>query len=331
VRRLLHLAPSLIAVALIGTSCASPVAPEAARIFRIGYLSGTGLTDTTASIEPLRQALRDLGYVEGKNLTIDIRAADGNVDQSPALAAELVARNPDLILVRGVPQATALKKATSSIPIVGVAIRNPVESGLAASLARPGGNLTGVASTGAETTQRRLQLLREVVPGAARIAFLYEPANPVGVQVFQEAQKVATTLGVELLPIAPRAPEDLTGLLAAARGTHPDAMFVMVSALTISQRSQILNFLAENRLASVTGTNRTFVDGGALIYYDADEAELMRKAAGYADKILKGANPSDLPIEGPSKFELIINMKTAKALGLTIPQAVLAQATELIQ
>lgn len=321
----------LVALLFIASGCASLVVPAAARVYRVGYLSGTGLADTTTSIAPLRQALRDLGYVEGKNLTIDVRAAEGNVDQSPALAAALVATSPDVILVRGVPQATALQNATSSIPIVGVALRNPVESGLAASLSHPGGNLTGVASTGAETTQRRLQLLKEIVPSAARIAFLYEPANPIGVQVYQEGQTVAATLGLELQPIAPRNPEDLTSLLASARGARPDAMFVMVSALTNSQRPQILDFLAQNRLPAVTGTNRSFVEGGALLYYDADESDLMRKAAGYVDKILKGARPGDLPIELPSKFELVLNMRTAKALGLTVPQSVLAQATEVIQ
>lgn len=317
--------------AVLLNACAGALSPAPPKVYRIGYLAGTSLAETTASIEPLRRALRDLGYVEGRNLSLEIRAAEGSVERSPALAAELVAMNVDVILVRGVPQALALKKATSTIPIVAVAIRDPVENGLVASIARPGRNITGLTSTGAETTPRRLQLLQEVVPGAVRVAWLFEPSNPASVRGYEEGRGAAAALGIELLPVEARVPEALAGSLEAAVRGHPDAIYVNVSALTLGQRARILDFLAANHLPATTTTSRTFVDGGALMYYEADEVEVFKRAASYVDRILKGANPADLPIEMPSKYELIINMKTAKALGLTIPPSVLAQATELIQ
>lgn len=327
-RRLL--CASVVVVALLG-GCAGPLSPAQPKVYRIGWLAGSAQADTATQVDAFRQALRELGYVEGRNISLEIRYAEGHAERDPALAAEIVALRPDLIVVRTLPEALALKQATSTIPIVLLGGVEPVAGGLVASLAQPGGNITGASGTGPEVAQRRLQLLRETVPAASRIAYLVDASNAQQVRDYQEALSVAAALGIELQQLEVRAPEDFADAFAAVGRGHPDAIYVGSGPLISSQRPRILDFLAASRLPSMITGARDWVDRGALMYYNRDDAESNTRAAGYVDRILKGANPADLPIAKPSKFDLIINLKTAKALGLIIPPSVLAQATELIQ
>ncbi len=319
--------------AVAGTALAVCAGPPSApqKVYRVGYLSGSTQAETAAEIDAFRQAMRQLGYVDGRNLEIEIRWAEGNAEREPALAAELLALKPAVIVVRAVPEALVLKRATSTIPIVLAGTPDPVENGLVASLARPGGNITGAWSVGPEATQRRLQLLKETVPGAARVGYFFDASNAVQARGYQQAQSAAPSLAIELLPVEVRSAQDFPDAFAAAERLHLDAVFVGGGALMSTQRSQILAFLTANRLPAITPSTRDYVDNGALLSFGEDGVDAVLRAVPYVDRILKGANPSDLPIEKAAKFDLIINMRTAKALGLTIPASVLAQATELIQ
>jgi putative ABC transport system substrate-binding protein len=319
------LGTSVVALVLVG-ACAGPLAPAPAKVYRIGWMVNSQTEGR--SIDTFRQSLRDLGYIEGGNLSLLIGDDVGSAERAPAIASELVAQHCDAIVVAAVAEALALKHATSTIPIVLAGLVNPVETGVVTSLARPGGNVSGIA--GVPLAQRRLQLLKESVPGAARVGFLYDAADPNGPMEYQGARNAAAGLAVELLPLAVRRSEDLAEAFAAADRAHVDAMYVGGGPLLNGQRTTIVDFLSARRLPAMASM-RSFVDGGALIYYNSDTVETYSAAAGYVDRILKGANPGDLPIAKASKFLLTINMKTAKALGLTIPPSVLAQATELIQ
>jgi putative ABC transport system substrate-binding protein len=320
---------SMVVVALL-SGCAGPLSPSP-KVYRIGWLAGSTQAETATEIEAFRQALRELGYVEGRNFSLEIRYAEGHAERNSALAAELVALRVDVLLTIGLPEALTLKQATSTIPIVIADVPDPVENGLVVSLARPGGNITGPAWAGAEIAQRRLQLLKETVPGASRVAYLFDASNPSQVRLYQEARSAAATLGIELQPLEVHAPRDFADAFATIGRAHPDAIDVGGGALFGSQRPQILDFIAASRLPSMTAGARDYVDRGALMYYAPDLVQIIRRAAAYVDRILKGANPADLPLEKPTKYDLIINMRTAKALGLTIPPSVLAQATEVIQ
>jgi putative ABC transport system substrate-binding protein len=313
------------------SSCVGPLSPAPPKAYRIGWLTvGTQVEPT--QIAAFRAALRDLGYVEGRNYNLEFRAAEGHAERLPALAAELVALKCDVILARDPSGVLALKQATTSIPIViAGGSTDPVGDGLVASLARPGGNVTGAMSGRPGINSRRLQLLKEAVPAASRVAYLVDASSPQSVEQYQEAQGAAATLAIELVPLEVRSPEDLAGAFTTAGRAHPDAIFVGGFGIIVSQLPKIVDFLVTSRLPAMTQSTRVYVDYGALMYYGADLVDLTRTAAGYVDRILKGASPADLPIEQPTKYELIINMKTAKALGLTIPPSVLAQATELIQ
>jgi putative ABC transport system substrate-binding protein len=317
-------------VLIVGCGISSP-STVSTKLYRIGWLAGSSQAGAAPQIDGFRQAMRDLGYIEGQNFSLDVRYADGQTtERDPALAAELVALKPDVLVVRAVPEAQALMKATTSIPIVlaGPA-SDPVADGLAASLGHPGGNVTGTVASG--LSARRLQVIKEAVPTAARIAYLVDVTNPAIVRAYEEMRSVAPGLGVEVLPIEVRAPEDVATGLNAAERVRLDAIVVGGGPILSSQRARTLEFVAANHLPSITGDNRAYVDAGALMYYNVDESETYRTTARFVDLILKGANPASLPIEQPSKYVLIINLKTAKALGLTIPASVLAQATELIQ
>ena len=319
----------VVGVALISACAGSPA--TAPKVYRIGWLSGSTQADTAAQVDAFRQAMRQLGYIEGGNITFEVRYADGFLERDAALAAELVALKVDVIVTRTTPETLALKQATSTIPIVAAGVIDPVEIGLVASLARPGGNITGPTGGGADVAQRRLQLLKEAVPGASRVAYLLDASNPSQVRTYQAAQAAAPGLGIDLQPFEVRTPGDFSGAFATIGRTPPDAITLSGSALLRSQLPKILDYIAASRLPSMTGSDRAYVDGGALMYYNRNEGELSTRAASFVDRIFKGANPAELPMEQPSKFDLIINMKTAKALGLTIPPSVLAQATELIK
>jgi putative tryptophan/tyrosine transport system substrate-binding protein len=321
--------------ALSGTLAALPFtaeAQQAGKVPRIGFLVAASASDSAFErwIEAFRQGLRDLGYVEGRNIVIEYRYADERYERLPALAAELVRLKVDVIVSHGTPGPLAAKQATSAIPIVTTTAGDPVAAGLVASLARPGGNVTGLSFMAPEMGGKRLQLLKEILPGLSRVAVLWNAANPYASLVVREMEIAATTLGVQLQSLVLRGPDDFAGALAAAATGRAGALTVVEDPLMTTRRSQIVDFAAKSRLPAIYGP-KEFVDAGGLMSYGVNAADMYRRAATYVDKILKGAKPADLPIEQPTKFDLVINLKTAKALGLTIPPSLLGRADEVIQ
>ena len=280
--------------------------------------------------DALLDGLRERGYREGQNLVFERRFSEGNAERFPELAAELIRLRVDCIIVPTTPAALAAKHATQTIPIVMTAAIDPVGAGLVASLARPGGNLTGLSSLGPELSGKRLELLKEVVPGLTRVAVLWNAANPANVSVWQETQAAAGVLGLLLQSQDVRGPQDLEGAFALTAQARPDALLVLPDSLLNMHGQQIVEFATQQHLPSMVG-RREPVRAGGLMYYRSSVPERFRRAADYVDRILKGAKPADLPVEQPMKFELVINLKTAKALGLTIPPHILFQADEVIQ
>jgi ABC-type uncharacterized transport system substrate-binding protein len=296
---------------------------------RIGWLSSTSAANGLLNLEALRAGLRELGYVEGQNITVEPRWADGRVERLPQLAAELARLPVDVLCTAGGQASGAAKQATSTIPIVFGSVAFPDRSGLVASYPRPGGNITGVAFIGPEYG-KRLELLREAHPKLARVALIYNPDNPGSVLALQETQRWATTMGVRLEPHEFRGPHDFERVFRAIAEKRPDALMTTADSLIVSYRTPIVDFAAKQRLLSMYPL-KEFVDAGGLMFYGGSIPEMFRRAAYYVDKILKGAKPSDLPVEQPTKFDMVINLKTAKALGLTIPQSLLVRADEVIQ
>ena len=322
-----------------GGVLAAPLAAEAqqaARVARIGYL-----TPNLAAGPHLRdaflQGLRDLGYVEGRNVVIEYRDeyrdAEGKRERLPALAAELVALKVDVILAEGGTLGPRVAmQATRTIPIVFVA-GDPVGSGLVTSLARPGGNVTGLSSIGPELVGKRLQLLKQTIPGVDRVAVLRQPTalgEGVAKDMLKAADVAARALGVKPQFIEARGPDEFARAFSDITSARVGALTLLPANLFLREHGRLVDLAAKNRLPAVY-TSREFVDAGGLMSYGPNQPDLFRRAATYVDKILKGAKPGDLPVEGPTKFELVINLKAAKALGLTIPQSVLAQANEVIQ
>jgi len=307
---------------------AAPLAPGAqprSKVPRIGILP--------SMVPPLKdaflQGLRELGYVEGQTIAIEYRD-EQRIERFPDVAAELVRLKVDVIVTYGVAATRAAKAATETIPIVMVGVGEPVRTGLVASLARPGGNITGSTVIGVELGAKRLQLLKEIVPHVARVAVLWNPANPAQPLHFESIQAGARALGVTLLSVEVRSPDEFEGAFAAMTRQRPDA-FIMTGDFMHQEHSRwIVDFMAKSRLPAMYQL-REHVEAGGLMGYGASFPELSRRAATYVDKILKGAKPADLPVEQPTKFELVVNLKTAKALGLTIPQSVLIRADEVIQ
>jgi putative ABC transport system substrate-binding protein len=280
--------------------------------------------------EAFRQGLRELGYKEGQDIVIETRAAEGRSGRMSALAAELVQRNVDVILTTGTTATQAAKRATSTIPVIMTFVSDPVEAGLVASLARPGGNITGLTNLGPELSGKWLELLKQLAPKASRVGVLMNPATrPHGVLV-KEMIGVAKTLALELQPVDVRDANALAAALAALKKARPDALIVLLPRASGDQQKRILEFAATQRIPAIYHW-REFVDAGGLAYYGANIEEMYRGAATYVDKILKGAKPGDLPVEQPTKFELVINLKTAKALGLTIPPSLLLRADQVIE
>jgi len=303
-------------------------AQQPANIPRIGYL---GSTSVSARTEAFRQGLRELGYVEGKNIVIEWRRHEGKVDRLPALAAELVRLKVDIIITAGAPAARAAKEATPTIPIVMTQVGDPVGSGFVASLAQPGGNITGLSTLAPELSGKRLELLKEVVPKLSRVAVFGTSTNPDNAPSLKEVEFAAKGLGVKLqcLNVLDRKDSE-TAFQAAVKG-RAEAVLMMVSGpVANSQRPQIAELAAKSRLP-VIYSGRTDVEAGGLMTYGVNNADLDRRAATYVDKILKGARPADLPVEQPKKFELIINLKAAKQIGLTIPPNLLARADKVIR
>jgi putative ABC transport system substrate-binding protein len=318
-------------ITLIGGSVAAwPLAAHAqqsGKRYTVGRLSA-------GSINPLSdvftEALRELGWVEGKNVVFEWRYAEDRLERLPELAADLVRLNVDVITTPGTLAPLAAKRATSTIPIVMISAGDPLGSGLVASLARPGGNVTGMSLMVPDLGGKRLELLKQVLPQLARVAVLWNSANPYSAIVFKETQVAGSTLGIEVQSLEVRGPDDFDGAFEAARRQRPDALATVEDPLTLDHRKLIAGFAAGQWLPSLHGT-KEFAAAGGLISYGADLADVVRRSAGYVDKILKGATPADLPVQQPTKFELAINLKTAKALGVTIPDKLLALADELIE
>jgi putative ABC transport system substrate-binding protein len=318
--------------AIVAGVAASPITARAQqptmKMHRIGYLSSSGLPHL---VEGFRQGLRELGLVEAQNLVVDYRFAEGNFERLPDLAAELVRLKVDVIVAVPTPAAVAAKNATDTIPIVMISVGDPVGLGLIASLARPGGNVTGLSyGVGLETIAKGLELVKEIVPDVRRVAILSNPANPAQALAIRDVEVAAVPLGLQLQLLEARRAEDFDGAFAAMAKEHVDALLVVAEGLFLRHRARLADLSVKNRLPSIHGI-RENVEAGGLIHYGPDLLAQTRRAGVYVDKILKGAKPADLPVEQPTKFELVINLKTAKALGLTVPASLLARADEVIE
>ena len=305
-------------------------AQESGKVWRIGFLGGASASSTTPRVEALRRGLRELGYVEGRNLTIEFRWAEGNAARLPALAAELAKLKVDVIVSEGTSATIAARRTTTTIPIVFSVAGDPVGTGLVSSLARPGGNVTGLTDIAPEMAGKRLELLREAAPGATRIAALWNPANSSSELHMKDTEAAGRTLGLAVRSIEVRDVNRLDGAFATAVRDRAGAVVVLADAALFGRRDQIAQLAAKNRLPSIAWT-REFAKSGCLMIYGPNVVEMHRIAATYLDKIFKGARPGDLPVEQPTKFELVINLKTAKTLGLTIPPSLLQRADEVIQ
>ena len=318
-----------------GSLLAAPLAAEAQqanKIARIGWLSGN-MANNPQLPEAFRQGLRDLGYVEGRNVVIEYRDAGGNFERLPALAAELVALKVDVILAGGTPHAVAAKRATRTIPIVFAGATGPVENGLVASLARPGGNATGLSNLGQELVGKRLEHLKQAVPGVSRVAVLWQPGafgDRTEKGSRKEAEVAARALGVRVQFVEARGPENFDRAFSEMTTARADALIVLSSSMFFTERRRLVALAGKNRLPAVYAA-RDFIEAGGLMAYGPNLADSFRRAATYVDRILRGAKPAELPVEEPTTFELIINLKTAKALGLTIPASLLARADQVIE
>jgi putative tryptophan/tyrosine transport system substrate-binding protein len=324
----------LLWISLAG-ALAAPVAAEAqqaARVARIGYLAAN-LTASPHLREAFLQGLRDLGYVEGRNVVIEYRDAAGKYERFPALVTELVSLKVDVIVVTSTPAAVAVKQATRTIPIVFTWAADPVGSGLVTSLARPGGNITGLSILAPDLVGKRLELLKQALPEVSRVAALWHPGDYVErmeKDMLTEADRAARALGLRLQVVEARGPEDFDRAFSDMTRARADAVTVQSTNIFFIERRRLVDLAAKNRLPAMYLT-REFVDAGGLMSYGPNVADLHRRAATYVDKILKGAKPGDLPVEQPTKFELVINLKAAKALGLTIPRLVLERADKVIE
>ena len=315
-------------IAGLGSAAAWPVISRAQseRIWRVGYLAGSGASTEKIPfvlLEAFRLKLQQLGYVEGKNLRLDIRFARGDYARLPALAAELVALAPDVIVSGSTVTTSVLKPATTSIPIVMASTSDPVAAGFVKSLSNPGGNVTGLSNQSLDFTAKSLELLHAAVPNARRIAVLRSP-NPIHEAMIKEAEDAAAALNLAIIPVMARTPADLDETFITIHNENCDALFVLTDA-----RSGIVELAEKWRLPAIYGLSE--VDRGGLLSYGPDYQELWRRAAVYVDRIIKGANPADLPVEQPTRLELQVNLKTAKKLGLMIPDSILARADEVIE
>jgi|SRR5690242_15626254 putative tryptophan/tyrosine transport system substrate-binding protein len=313
---------------------AAPLIAQAQRpvkVYRIVYLGNSTAALEAELVDAFRQGLRNLNYVEGQNFVIEYRWAEGRNDRFPGLVAEAVRLQADVILTSGTPATLAAKEGTRTIPIVTAAMGDPISAGVVPSLARPGGNITGLASMSPEIDGKRLELLKELVPGVSRIAVLWNPTNPNNVARINHIQAAAKTLRLTLEPLVGAGDsQDLEKGFAAIVAARAEALIVESDRALLAHRAQIADFATRRRLPALY-PYREFVQAGGLVSYAPSYPAMFRRAATYVDKILKGAKPADLPVEQPTTFELVINLKTAKALGLKIPQSLLQRADEVIQ
>jgi putative ABC transport system substrate-binding protein len=303
-------------------------AQQSGTIPRIGFLVSSTPANYVTRIETFRQGLRELGYIEGKNINIEYRYAEGKEDRMREIVAEFVSQKVDLIVTAA--NATAAKNATKTIPIVFAAIADPVASGIIDSLAKPGGNLTGLTVLAPELTGKRLELLKEAAPKITRVAFLWNPSNRGDQDLFREAQAASQILGLQLLSLEVTSINDFDNVFATATKERVNALTMTLNPLINTYRPKILDFVAKNRMPAIYGVP-DIVEGGGLMSYGPDYAEHFRRLATYVDKVLKGAKPADLPVEQPTKFEFVINLKTAKQISLTIPPNLLARASKVIK
>jgi putative ABC transport system substrate-binding protein len=312
---------------------AAPLAAEAqptVKVHRIGFL-GNSTPDLEANlVGPFREGLRELGYVEGRNIVIEYRWAEGQYERFPVLIAELLARKVDVIVTAGTPATQAVKKATTSIPLVMVAVGDPVATGIVASLRRPGGNITGLTSISEDLEGKRLELLREVLPTVSRVAVLWNPNNQTLLAELKEIRAAAQPLGMKLQALEVRTPGELEETFKALVRERPGALLVMADRLFLHNRQRIMDFATKQRLPVVPG-HPELVEAGGLMSFGPSYPGMHRRAATYVDKILKGVEPADLPVERPTTFDLVINLKTARVLGLTIPPSLLQRADQVIE
>ena len=318
-----------LALALLATPLAAD-AQQAGKIYRIGVLETISATLNVANLNALRQGLRELGYVEGQNVVIEYRSADGRAERFPDLATELVRLKVDLIVTRGTPAARAAKNVTGAIPVVMAAIGEPLGTSVVAGLARPGGNVTGLSAFVTELEGKRLELLREMVPRIARIAALFNMSNPFFLPVWKELEASARSQGLQAQLLDVRDPRDIGRAFDTAIKQRVDALSVGIDAVTQANPRLIADLAAKHRLPAIY-PSREFVDAGGLISYGVSYPDLYRRAATFVDKIFKGATPGNLPVEQPTRFELVINLKTAKALDLTIPPSVQLRTDHVVE
>jgi len=320
----------IVAVVLALTMCgAAAQAQQPARIPRIGILIGSSASSYSARVEAFRRRLRELGYVEGKNIFIEYRYAEGKLERLPDLAAELVGLKVDVIVTTGQAVLVA-KKASPTLPIVFGAAADPVGAGLVSSLARPGGNITGLSLMAQDLDGKRLELLKEAFPKVARVAFLWVPVDSRGNLALTEMEAAAKALGFKLLSLPVRSLDDFDSAFARAKTNGAHALITSASPLIDTQQRQVLDFAAKNRLPAMYHTSE-YVEAGGLMSYAPNYADLWRRTADYVDKILKSTKPSDLPVEQPKKFEFLVNLKSAKQIGVTIPPSVVARADRVIR
>jgi putative ABC transport system substrate-binding protein len=322
----------VLVVAVTLLLLAAPLAAEAqpaGKAPRVGFLF-YGSAGPSPEVEAFRQGLRELGYIEGQNISIEYRFARGRVERLPELAAELVRLRPDVIVTPGTPGSMAAKQATSTIPVVFAGVADAVGAGLVANFARPGGNVTGLTSISAQLGGKRLELLKAVAPKASRVAVLYNPGDRSNVLVLKELQEAAPALGLILQPLEVRGPGEFKGAFVAMSRERAHALVGAAGVLTTEHRKAVVDLAARSRIPAMWG-ERQFVEAGGLMSYAVNFYDQIRLAATYVDKILKGAKPAELPVEQPTTYELAINLKTAKALGLTIPSSVLLRADRVIE
>jgi ABC-type uncharacterized transport system substrate-binding protein len=313
-----------IAFGLIGQ------AQQPKKVPRIGYLSAGSASINLTRLEPFRQGLRELGYVEGKNIVIEYRYTEGKTDRFSALAAELVREKVEVILTVGTNSTQAARRATDTIPVVMTFVADPIGSGFVASLARPGGNITGLTNLAPELSGKWLELLKEMVPKSLRVGVLIDPTTPAQKVLLKEMEGTAKTLAVEVQPAEVRAPNAIESAFATLKKGRPNALIVLLQPRTMDYQKRIVEFAAMQRLPTMSHWQE-YVAAGGLAFYGASIHDMYRRAATYVDKILKGTKPADLPVEQPTKFEFVINLKTAKQIGLTIPQSVLYRADKVIK
>ena len=332
--RIITLITVLVVLLAVGILVAPPAgeALQAATSPRIGFLSPSSLADprTLRLLGAFREGLRELGYLEGQNIAIEFRWAEGKYDRLPGLAAELVRLKVDIIVAAALPAIEAAKQATGTIPIVMVSSLDPVATGFVASLARPGSNITGSSAMAPELVGKQLELLKEVVPKVSRVAFLGNPASLGYAPQVRHAQDAARALGIGLQPLEARSPGEIDSAFAAMTRERAGALIVLLDVMFTEHRARIADLATKHRLPTVYGLHE-YAEAGGLMAYGSSFVDRSRRAATFVDKILKGAKPADLPIEQPTTFELAINLRTAKALGLTIPQSLLLRADQIIQ